>query len=78
MNLPKLPGSQLERTLSVLAIIYFMIGVVFATCYALFYHWSFFSFLSPGFYAVLLSWPIQLPGLLTDFQLYGWAGKVIQ
>jgi hypothetical protein len=70
-------NKALEKKLSIVAIFYFTIGLFFAVCYALFYHWTLFSFFSPGFYMVILTWPIQIPGFLADFQQYGWAGKVL-
>lgn len=66
---------NLDKRLTAIGIVYFIVGVVFAVCYALFYHWGFLSFLSPGFFAVALTWPIQFPGFLWDFQLYGLTGK---
>ena len=67
----------MEKKLATFAIIYFTIGLLFSFGYALFYHWPALSFLSPGFYAVVFSWPIQVPGLIFDFQEYGFAGKVL-
>lgn len=71
MKLPK------ERILSNIAIIYFMIGVVFAFFYAIYYKWPVYSFLSPGFYAVIFTWPYQAIGFINDLTLYGLAGKPI-
>lgn len=65
------------KKISTFVIIYVLIGLVFATGFALFYHWPTLSFFSPGFYAVVATWPIQIPGLLRDFNYYGWAGKVL-
>lgn len=67
----------MEKKITTLAIIYFIIGLIFAFGYAFFYHWPGLSFFSPGFYAVVLTWPIQVPGFIVDFQYYGWAGKII-
>ncbi|MDO8498467.1 MAG: hypothetical protein Q7S44_01655 [bacterium] len=67
----------MEKKLTTFAIIYFIIGLVFAISFALFYHWPGRSFFSPGFYVVVLTWPIQIPGYLSDFQIYGLAGKTL-
>lgn len=67
----------MEKKIGALIVAYFVIGLIFAVVYALFYHWPPLSFFSPGFYVVLLSWPIQLPGFLSDFQFYGIAGKTL-
>lgn len=66
-----------ERILSAIAIIYFMFGFIFALGFALYYKWPFLSFLSPGFYAVILSWPFQALGFTRDLLTYGFAGKAI-
>lgn len=63
--------------LSTIGAIYFMFGFVFAIAFAIYYHWPFLSFLSPGFYSVILSWPYQAIGLARDLMLYGLAGKPI-
>jgi len=68
---------KLEKAATTIAILYFVVGIIFAISYALFYHWPALSFFSPGFYAVVLTWPFQLPGFFFDFQYYGLAGKVI-
>lgn len=65
------------KLLSNIAIAYFMIGFVIATLFALYYHWTFLSFLSPGFYSVILTWPYQIIGFAQDFWAYGFAGKPI-
>lgn len=67
----------MEKRIAAIAIIYFLIGLVFAILYALFYHWPPLSFFSPGFYAVILTWPFQTFGFFTDFQYYGLAGKTL-
>lgn len=67
----------MEKKVTTFAIIYFITGLVFAFTYALFYHWPGLSFFSPGFYAVVLTWPGQIPGFIVDFQYYGWTGKVL-
>lgn len=62
---------------STLAIIYFMAGFVFAIAFAIYYHWPALSFLSPGFYSVILTWPYQAIGFIRDFLIYGLTGKPI-
>lgn len=66
-----------EKLISTLAVIYFMLGFVIAILFAFYYRWSYLSFLSPGFYSVILSWPYQLIGFIRDFLNYGLAGKPI-
>lgn len=61
--------------LSTLAIAYLMIGFVVAALFALYYRWTPLSFLSPGFYSVILTWPYQIIGFAADFWTYGFAGK---
>jgi len=65
------------KILSNIAVAYFMIGFVFAILFALYYRWPFISFLSPGFYSVILTWPYQIIGFTKDFWYYGLAGKPI-
>lgn len=67
----------LTENFHTIVILYFIIGLLFALFYAYFYHWGALSYFSPGFYMVLLTWPIQLPGLVGDFFQYGWAGKIL-
>ncbi len=62
---------------STLAIAYFMAGFVFAILFALYYKWPFISFLSPGFYSVIISWPYQAIGFINDLTAFGLAGKPI-
>ena len=64
-----------ERIVSMIAIAYFMIGVIFSVGFAIYYHWPFLSFLSPGFYSVILTWPLQAIGFAKDLLAYGLAGK---
>lgn len=52
-----------------------MIGFVIAILFALYYRWPPLSFLSPGFYSVLLAWPYKALVLTSDFWTYGFAGK---
>ena len=61
--------------ISTIAVAYFMIGFVVALLFALYYRWSYLSFLSPGFYSVILTWPIQVIGFILDLLRYGLAGK---
>lgn len=63
--------------LSTIATAYFMIGFVIAILFALYYRWPPLSFLSPGFYSVILTWPIQSIGFVNDLFIYGLAGKPI-
>lgn len=67
----------MEKKLTTAFVVYITIGMLFAIIYALFYHWPSLSFFSPGFYVVILTWPFQLPGLIIDFQYYGFSGKVL-
>lgn len=63
--------------LSSIAIAYFMLGFIFAIAFALYYRWPFISFLSPGFYSVIITWPMQALGFINDLLVYGLAGKPI-
>lgn len=63
--------------LSTIAIAYFMIGFIIAIAFALYYRWPFISFLSPGFYSVILTWPYQAIGFTGDLLYFGLAGKPI-
>lgn len=66
-----------ERIIGNLAISYFLFGIFFAICFAIYYKWGALSFFSPGFFAVVFSWPLQFPGFLGDLLVYGLAGKPI-
>lgn len=66
-----------EKLISSIAIAYFMIGFVVALAFAIYYRWSPLSFLSPGFYSVILTWPFQAIGFAKDLLNYGLAGKPI-
>lgn len=66
-----------ERLISTIAIVYIMIGFVVAIAFAIYYHWPFLSFLSPGFYSVIFTWPFQAIGFTKDLMIYGLAGKPI-
>ena len=63
--------------MSTIAIAYFMIGFVIAIAFALYYRWSYLSFLSPSFYSVILTWPYQAIGFTRDLLTFGLAGKPI-
>lgn len=54
-----------------------MFGIVFAFVFAWYYRWPVQGYLSPGFWAVALSWPIQAIGFIKDLLYYGLAGKPI-
>lgn len=66
-----------EKIVTNLAIIYFVVGLLFATGFAVYYKWPALSFLSPGFFAVVFSWPLQAIGFVGDLLNYGLAGKPI-
>lgn len=66
-----------EKVITNVAIFYFLIGLVVAIGFAFYYKWTLLSFFSPGFFAVVFSWPLQLPGFVGDFLTYGLAGKPI-
>lgn len=70
-------NSSLEKKVSVVAITYFLIGVVFAICFALYYRWEPLAYFSPGFYSVILTWPYQAIGFINDLLYYGLAGKPV-
>ncbi|MDD2823328.1 MAG: hypothetical protein PHQ59_04600 [Candidatus Daviesbacteria bacterium] len=65
----------MEKKITAIAIVYFVIGLIVAITFATFYHWPPLSYFSPNFYSVVLTWPFQLSGLISDFQYYGFAGK---
>ncbi|MBU1000504.1 hypothetical protein KKE78_03875 [Patescibacteria group bacterium] len=66
-----------EKFISTLSIAYFMIGFVFTIAFAIYYRWPLLSFLSPGFFSVILTWPLQIIGFTGDLWIYGLAGKPI-
>ncbi|MBI2601152.1 hypothetical protein HYW42_04305 [Candidatus Daviesbacteria bacterium] len=68
---------RFQPLISKLAIAYFMVGFFFALLFALYYRWPPLSFLSPGYYMVIISWPLQAPGFFQDFLVYGLAGKTL-
>ena len=66
-----------EKIIANLAIVYFLAGFVFTILFAIYYKWPYLSFMSPGFFAVVFSWPMQVPGFLGDLLTYGLSGKPI-
>ncbi|MBI2011585.1 hypothetical protein HYS91_02335 [Candidatus Daviesbacteria bacterium] len=68
---------KIDKRIGTIAAVYFIIGLIFAILFALFYHWTLLSYFSPGFYMVILTWPIQLIGFVPDFLQYGFSGKPI-
>lgn len=64
------------KKISIIITAYFVIGIVFAFLYALFYHWTPLSYFSPGFYIVILTWPFQVAGFVNDLLIYGPSGKL--
>lgn len=66
-----------ERWIANIAIAYFIFGVVFAICFALYYKWGALSFFSPNFFSVVFTWPYQAIGFTGDLYTYGLAGKPI-
>jgi hypothetical protein len=76
--LRKITGERsIEKSLSTLGIIYFIIGLVFAFCFAIYYKWETVGYFSPGFYMVIFTWPYQAIGFIKDLLYYGLAGKPI-
>jgi hypothetical protein len=67
----------MNKRTSTIAAIYFIIGLVFAFLFAIYYHWGPLAFFSPGFYFVTATWPYQAIGLVKDLLYYGLAGKPI-
>lgn len=65
------------KHLNTATIVYFVIGIVFALLYMSFYHWGLLSIFSPGFYAVVFTWPLQISGFVVDLGQYGFAGKTL-
>lgn len=66
-----------SKFFSNIAIFYFMFGFVFAIVFAIYYKWPPLSFLSPGFYSVILTWPYQAVGFVRDLLTFGLSGKPI-
>lgn len=67
----------MEKKIATIAVVYFVIGILFAIVFAIFYHWPILSLFSPKFYIVVFTWPFQIFGLIVDFQYYGFAGKIL-
>ncbi|MBI2022433.1 hypothetical protein HYS97_01095 [Candidatus Daviesbacteria bacterium] len=68
---------NLEKRLSTIGILYIMFGLVFAICFALYYRWPIYALFSPGFFAVMFTWPYQAIGFIGDLMYYGFLGKPI-
>jgi len=66
-----------DKLITNISISYVMIGLIFAIGFALYYRWPALSILSPGFFAVVFTWPLQIPGFFSDIINYGLAGKPI-
>ena len=66
-----------QKLISNLSIIYFIVGLIFALSFAIYYKWQGLALLSPGFFSVVFTWPIQVPGMVSDLLYYGLAGKPI-
>ena len=64
-----------EKILSNIVMIYFATGLFFAIVFAFYYKWEWFGYFSPGFFAVLLTWPFQAIGFIQDILYYGLSGK---
>ncbi len=76
MRLP-FTTKTIEARFSTLGILYFMVGLIFAFVFAFYYRWPFTGYLSPGFLAVVFTWPYQAIGFIKDLLYYGLAGKPI-
>lgn len=70
-----LKNPKVEKAVSTIAVSYFMIGLLFAITFAIYYKWPALSFLSPPFFHVILTWPFQVSGFVSDLLYYGLAGK---
>jgi len=66
-----------EKIITKIATVYFMIGVIFAIFFAIYYKWHPLSFLSPNFFSVVFTWPFQAIGFIRDLLTYGLTGKSI-
>jgi hypothetical protein len=64
-----------EQKLSLIAVLYLIIGLFFAIYFAFYYHWEWFGYFSPNFFSVVFTWPFQLPGFINDITYYGPIGK---
>lgn len=67
----------MEKKISYIAIVYFLIGLVFGFFYAWYYSWPVVGYFSPGFWMVIITWPFQTIGFIRDLTYYGLAGKPI-
>lgn len=67
----------MEKKLSVIFTLYFLLGIIFAFAFAFYYKWPVLGYLSPGFYVVTFTWPYQAIGFVKDLLYYGLAGKPI-
>lgn len=67
----------MEKKIQIILAVYLVAGLIFAFIFALFYRWGPLSFFSPGFYAVIFTWPYQAIGFVKDFLTFGLAGKPI-
>lgn len=68
----KLP---IEKILTNIVILYFAVGLIFAILFALYYKWEWYGYFSPGFFAVLISWPFQAWGFVNDLIYFGLSGR---
>lgn len=66
-----------EKMIANIAIIYFVIGLFFAAAFAIYYKWPALSFLSPNFFTVVFTWPLQSIGFISDLFTFGLSGKPI-
>ncbi len=67
----------MERKIQIGVAAYMMAGLAFAFLFAIYYRWGALSFFSPGFYAVIFTWPYQAIGFVNDLMFYGLAGKPV-
>ena len=65
----------MEKHVSTIAKTYFIIGLLFAFIFAYYYKWPATGYFSPGFLAVVASWPYQAVGFTKDLLYYGLEGK---
>lgn len=73
----KIKSFNYEKIVSSIATFYIIFGFVFAIIYAVNYHWSFLTFMSPAFLNVMLLWPFQVVGFVNDVLYYGFGGKPV-
>jgi hypothetical protein len=67
-------SKSVEAKLSTLGILYFIIGLIFAFAFALYYNWPVTGYFSPGFLMVVFTWPYQAIGFINHLLIYGLAG----